>query len=65
MVTYGLVILPPLWIGALIIEWLLGQDYDGVAVVIWTMSVFPVLRIIQSLPCLIVKTFLKRSFNLC
>ncbi|MEZ5230342.1 MAG: polysaccharide biosynthesis C-terminal domain-containing protein [Acidimicrobiales bacterium] len=49
MVTYGLVILPPLWIGALIVEWLLGNDYDGVAVVIWSMSGFPVLRIMQSL----------------
>lgn len=49
MVAYGLFILPPLWIGALVIEWVLGADYDGVAVVIWTMSGFPVLRIIQSL----------------
>ncbi len=31
------------------VEWLLGDDYDGVAVVIWSMSGFPVLRIMQSL----------------
>ncbi len=49
MVAYGLVILPPLWLGALVIEWLLGDGYDGVAVVIWSMSGFPVLRIMQSL----------------
>ncbi len=49
MVAYGLIILPPLWVGALIVEWLLGADYDGVAVVIWSMSGFPVLRIMQSL----------------
>ena len=49
MVAYGLFILPPLWIGALVVEWLLGDDYDGVAVVIWSMSGFPVLRIMQSL----------------
>ena len=49
MLAYGVGILIPLWVGAVVLEWIMGEKYDGLAVVICAMSGFPLLRIMQVL----------------